>query len=153
MKEKIKVYWQKFKTALDRYLIQITCAAVVLIVIAFVCVACNIINNATESQNASSESSEAVLEWGSGMTENIPVFSGEIISQEIKENGYCAVYYSNATLEQVENYINQLEAQLSVDFGENERFPKTALWNHKLITLHYDSAEMKLSVTITEKSN
>lgn len=153
MKEKIKTYWQKFKTALDRYLIQFTCAAVVVIIIAFVCVACNIINNATENQNTSSEYSEVVLEWGSGMTENIPAFSGEIISQEIKENGYCAVYYSNVTSNQVEDYINQLEAQLSVDFGENERFPKTVLWDEKLITLHYDSAEMKLSVTITEKSN
>ncbi len=151
MKEKIKVYWQKFKTALDKYLIQVTCAAVILLVIAFACVACNIINNATETQNTSSEISETVLEWGSGMTEGIPAFSGEIISKEIKEKGYSAVYYSNATLEQVENYINQLETQLNVDFAESEMFPKTVLWNQKLITLHYDSAEMKLSVTITEK--
>ncbi len=93
------------------------------------------------------------FEWGDGITEGIPAFSGENEVFEVGENGeYAVAYYTNVTGEQADEYIDTVERELGVEFSENG-YPRVAICESKLIAVHYNVTEMTFSVTVTVKSN
>ena len=89
---------------------------------------------------------EEIAVWGEGITENIPEFDGraEIESGE----GYTAAYYENVSGEQVEEYSKKLESVCGIEFSSN-KYPRSAVYGDKMIVIHYNVTEMKLSVTVT----
>ncbi len=92
------------------------------------------------------------FEWGDGLTESIPAFSGEDEILTAGENGeYAAAYYSKVSGESVEAYIQTLEQELGIDFGEGE-YPRSAVYGEKFIAIHYNVTEMTFSVTVAAKS-
>ena len=52
--------------------------------------------------------------WGTGLTENIPEFSGNADSVR-RGNGYVAAYYSNVTGEEITEYLETL-AECGIEF-------------------------------------
>lgn len=97
-------------------------------------------------------SSQGKQAWGSGLTENIPEFPSDAESYDLGNDGYAAAYYINVATEDINSYISKLESELEIDFSD-ERYPKTASYGEKIITIHYNVTEMRLSVTVTEKEN
>lgn len=100
---------------------------------------------------AEEEASEAG-DWGDGITEGIPAFRPG--TEELVFGGdgsYAAAYYSEVTGEQAETYIAALEAECGIAFG-GAQYPRTAVYGEKLIAIHYNATEMKLSVTVTLKN-
>ncbi len=87
----------------------------------------------------------------SASSQSIPEFSKEPKTTDKAENGeYIAYYYEDVTSEQVSEYVVLLERELNISF-KSEIYPKTAVYGEKLIAIHYNVTEKKLSVTIAEK--
>lgn len=139
MKDKLA----KFFSAIKRNITLTACVALVfLIVIVFVAV----FSDADEGEVSN-------FEWGDGITEGIPAFSGENETFDIAENGeYAVAYYTNVTGEQASVYVHELEKELNTEFSKNG-YPRVAIHGEKLIALHYNVTEMTFSVTVTVKSN
>lgn len=92
-------------------------------------------------------------EWGDGITDNIPEFSGTPESFDFGSDGsYAAAYYSGVTSEQVSEYIVKLESKLEIDFS-SDKYPCSAVCGEKIIVIHYNVTEMRFSVTVTAKTN
>ncbi len=90
-------------------------------------------------------------ETESASSESIPEFSKKPEAIDQAENGeYVAYYYNDVTSEQVSEYVALLEKELKISF-KSEIYPKTAVYGEKLIAIHYNVTEKKLSVTIAEK--
>lgn len=98
------------------------------------------------------DDSESVApKWENALTEGIPAFSEEYVNLDIGES-YVAAYYERVESATVSEYVKTLEAELNVSFSK-DKFPYTAVYGDKFIALHYNVTEMRLSVTVTEKSN
>ena len=97
------------------------------------------------ASNGKSDESDA--KWGDGLSKGIPHFigRGEVVTSG---DGYIAAYYNDVSSESIEEYVLKLESTLKIDF-EGEKFPRTAIYGGKIITLHYNVTEMKFSVTVT----
>ena len=85
--------------------------------------------------------------WGDGLSKGIPRFVGEGETITVGD-GYIAAYYNDVSSESIEEYVLKLESTLKIDF-EGDKFPRTAIYGDKIITLHYNVTEMKFSVTVT----
>lgn len=96
------------------------------------------------------EDGQSVADWGEGITEDIPEFSSEYSSHTGGE-GYAAFYYENVTGEQVQIYTAQLESELNIKFSST-KYPRSAIYGEKIIAIHYNVTEMKMSVTVTQNS-
>ncbi len=94
-----------------------------------------------------SDSEQSDLEWGEGITEGIPEFSQECASKS-GGNGYAAFYYENVTSEQVGEYTSLIERECGISFS-SDKYPRSAKYGEKSITIHYNVTEMKMSVTVT----
>lgn len=138
MTEKIINYIKKHKTAVTAI-----CAAIVLTAFLAVII---LVSGGDEPDEKHERAS-----WGNNsITENIPEFQGELASLDTNSDSYTAAYYSNVSGEKVSEYISELEAQLNVKFN-GEKYPRTAVYGDKIIVIHYNVTEMRLSVTVTEK--
>lgn len=87
------------------------------------------------------------ISWGSGLTESVPEFDGEAVAFESGE-GYAAAYYNNVTSEQVEAYTERIETECGTEFS-SDKYPRSAIAGDKIIVIHYNVTEMKMSVTVT----
>lgn len=100
-------------------------------------------NSATDE-----EIKQSNVNWGEGITENIPEFpagNGEIVSAN--DGSYVSAYYSNVSGDQIKEYISALEQECGVKFN-GEKYPLTASIAEKTIILHYNVTEMQFSVTV-----
>lgn len=85
--------------------------------------------------------------WGEGITEGIPRFDGR--NEEIESGeGYVAAYYQNVSGDDIAEYLSELESACGISF-DGDKYPITAICGDRIITLHYNVTEMKLSVTVT----
>ena len=80
-------------------------AAAVLAITVVIILACVLLGNGNEIQQDATE-----IDWGTGLTENIPCFSENADSLE-KGETYVAAYYSNVTSEQVASYVAKLKEE------------------------------------------
>ncbi len=87
------------------------------------------------------------MSWGSGLTESVPEFGGEREALE-SGNGFVAAYYNNVTSEQVEAYTERIESECGVEFS-SDKYPRSAITEDRIIVIHYNVTEMKMSVTVT----
>lgn len=93
---------------------------------------------------------DADISWGDGITSGVPEFSGDAYSMDLTSvESYVAAYYSDVTTEQVEEYISVLNGQ-GIEFS-SDKYPKSAVLEDKIIVIHYNVTEMRLSVTVTAK--
>ena len=145
MKSKIKEIFTKeyikslFSTKKARIIAIISLALLLIAFIVIAAVSCG------EDEAVGEE-----LEWGSGITENIPSFEGECASVK-GGNGYLAAYYENVTVEQVEAYTDKIESECNVSFSSS-KYPRSAIYNDGIIVIHYNVTEMKMSVTVTTET-
>ena len=89
--------------------------------------------------------------WGSGITENLPCFSEEADSLKLTDE-YAAAYYSGVKGEQVDEYIALLTEECGVKF-EGNKYPRSAVFGDRIITIHYNVTEMHFSVTVNLREN
>ena len=88
--------------------------------------------------------------WGEGITSDIPQFSVEADSLDLDSDGYASAYYSDVTIEQANSYAEQLQDELGITFSYSDKFPRSAIYGEKIIVIHYNVTEMKLSVTVVK---
>ena len=90
--------------------------------------------------------------WGKGITEGVPMPSGiDAVSVKISDN-HAAAYFENVTSEEVSEYISLVEEECDVVF-EQSRFPCSAVCGDKIIAIHYNVTEKRLSVTVAAKGD
>jgi len=133
MMEKILEIIKKYS-----YTIVIVAVAVVLTVLVIGFNACG------NGEDASGSSSDKTVSYA-----ELPEFSKAPDSTD-KSEDYTAYYYTDVTGEQVSAYIAELEQELDIRFL-SEHYPKTAIYGDKIIAIHYNVTEKRLSVTIAEK--
>ncbi len=133
----------RFLSAIKRNLTLTSCVCLVfLVIVILVAVFSN-----------SDETATPDFEWGDGITEGIPAFSGENEAFDADDSGkYAAAYYTNVTGEQASAYIDTVERELGVTFSNNG-YPRIAVRDGDLIAVHYNVTEMTFSITVTAKSN
>ena len=133
-----------FLSAVKRNITVTACVALVFLVI--------IVLVAVFSESLETASSED-FSWGEGITEGIAAFQGENEKLDFGKNGsYATAYYTNVTGENVNGYIEKLENELNIRFGESG-YPRVAEYGEKLIAVHYNVPEMSFSVTVTAKGD
>lgn len=88
------------------------------------------------------------ISWGMGLTESVPKFENTAESIE-NGNGFVTAYYNNVTSEQVEAYTERIESEMGIKFL-SDKYPRSAIGEDKIIVIHYNVTEMKMSVTVTE---
>ncbi len=93
------------------------------------------------------------VNWGEGVTESIPEFEPKSDSEKsIKrtENGVVA-YYSEVTGEQVDEYTALVAKECGIKFT-GDKYPRSAVYGDRIIAIHYNVTEMKMSVTVVKNS-
>jgi hypothetical protein len=65
---------------------------------------------------------------------------------------HAAAYFEDVSSEEVSEYLTLIEEKCDVVF-ENERFPRSAVCDDKIIAIHYNVTEKKLSVTVAAKGD
>lgn len=86
-----------------------------------------------------------------GIMHGIPEFSGECCASDTDFENYTALYYESVTSEQVAEYVSKIENECGVEFS-GAKYPRCAVYGERLITIHYNVTEKKLSVTVTNKT-
>lgn len=99
-----------------------------------------------------SEESQSMSGWGEGITEGIPQFDGVADDFTSEKQSYAAAYYSNVTGEQVSAYTEKIEIECGVEFG-SDKYPRSAVYGDRIIVIHYNVTEMKLSVTVASTNS
>lgn len=90
--------------------------------------------------------------WGKGITKGVPMPSGlNAASVKVSET-HAAAYFEDVSSEEVSEYVTLIEEECDVVF-ENERFPRSAVCDDKIIVIHYNVTEKKLSVTVAAKGD
>ena len=87
--------------------------------------------------------------WENAITQGIPEFGGDCKSLE-SGDGYVAAYYGGVSVEQVEEYTDLVEDECGICFT-SAKYPRSAIYENRIITIHYNVTEMKLSVTVALK--
>ena len=128
----------------------IICAFVVALLTSVIVAAVMIPDGESDVSAAESNEAKHKIEWGKGITDGVPEFSGEPVSVE-GTDGYVAAYYENVRSEQIAEYISLVENELGIKFS-SDKYPRSAVWGDKLIAIHYNVTEMKLSVTVVSES-
>lgn len=90
--------------------------------------------------------------WGKGITSGVPMPSGLDAASVKIEESYASAYFEDVSSEEVSDYIALVEEKCDVVF-ENERFPRSAICDDKIIVIHYNVTEKKLSVTVAAKGD
>ncbi len=90
--------------------------------------------------------------WGEGITSGVPQFSGNADSLDLDSDDYASAYYSDVTIEQANGYAEKLQNELGITFSYSDKFPRSAIYGEKIIVIHYNVTEMKLSVTVVKAS-
>lgn len=143
MKEKMNAFWkkacetfQKLKTKVtsSKQTLGITIGAVVLVLALIITV-------------IAWPSGEKEIEWGEGITEGIPSFSDNYSSFSSDES-YMTAYYTDVTSEQINEYLSKLENDCGIKFN-SDKYPRSAIYNDKIIAIHYNVTEKKFSVTVS----
>ena len=114
-----------------------TCAALIIVVVVVVALAANGSGNG---------------KWGRGVTSGVPMPSGLDASSVNVTKNHAAAYFEDVTGEEVSAYIELVEDKCDVVF-ESDRFPRTAELDDKIIVIHYNVTEKKLSVTVAAKGD
>ncbi len=127
-------------------------AIVILIIVAVIF---SLPEKETEPSLASENSEESSLVeepsvWGEGITSDIPQFSGKADSLDLDSDEYASAYYSDVTIEQANGYAEKLQNELGITFSYSDKFPRSAIYGEKIIVIHYNVTEMKLSVTVVK---
>ena len=90
--------------------------------------------------------------WGKGITKGIPM-PDDIKSVSVNvSDSYAAAYFEDVSSEEVSEYISLIEDKCDVVFT-NDRFPRSAVSEDKIIVIHYNVTEKKLSVTVAAKGD
>lgn len=126
----------------------VICAFVVALLTSVIVAAIMMPDSEIEHSDTESEEMRHDIEWGDGITDGIPEFSGDPVSVEGTDS-YAAAYYEGVKSEQIAEYTSQLESELGIKFS-SEKYPRSAVWGEKMIAIHYNVTEMKLSVTVVE---
>ena len=92
-------------------------------------------------------SEEQEIKWGEGITEGIPSFSSEYNAFRA-DDSYMTAYYTDVTTEQVTEYASKLETDCGIQFN-SDKYPRSAIYNDRIIVIHYNVTEKKLSVTVS----
>ncbi len=144
MKDKIIGIIKKAVEFIKKNAVLSICCAVALAVIIIVIILVSVLgdNNGKKNNNDN---------WGIGITEDIPEFDGTCDSIESNEDGYCVAYYSDVTGDEVSEYISEIETECGVKF-EGSKYPRSAVYDDKIIVIHYNVTEMKFSVTVVSKT-
>lgn len=99
------------------------------------------------------ESSQADVEvkWGEGITEGIPSFSPAPDSASTLKGTKAgiAAYYTEVTSEQVSAYTALIETECGIKFS-SDKYPRSAVFGDKIIAIHYNVTEKKMSVTVVK---
>ncbi len=90
---------------------------------------------------------EKELKWGEGITEGIPSFSNDHNAFRSADS-YMTAYYTDVTTEQITEYAQKLENDCGIQFN-SDKYPRSAIYNDKIIVIHYNVTEKKLSVTVS----
>lgn len=143
MKEKILSFLTKALEFFRKNLVLSISVAVAVVVIAVVLIV--VLASGGDNDNTLESS------WGSGITESIPEFDSDF--DHIKKMGdeYCVAYYSDVTGESVAAYIAEIEEQCNVKFG-GDKYPRSAIYGDRIVAIHYNVTEKKLSVTVVSKN-
>lgn len=94
------------------------------------------------------------IKWGEGITEKIPEFTpapDSSFSIKQTETGVAA-YYTEVKGEDVEKYTERIEKECGIKFS-SDKYPRSAVYGDKIIVIHYNVTEMKMSVTVAEIGN
>ncbi len=90
--------------------------------------------------------------WGKDITEGIPLPQDmKAVSTNGDEN-YAAAYFEGVSSEAAAEYASLLESECGIEFT-NDNYPRSAIHGERIIVLHYNVTEMKLSVTVAAKGN
>lgn len=146
MKEKL-INFAKTHTVLSCVIGSAVAALIISLIVTAVAV--SVINSAKGGDG--SEINAGEVDWGKGITADIPEFSGKLQSSEGTES-YAAVYYTEVTGEQASEYIALIEQECGVKFT-GELYPRSAVYGDRIIAVHYSVTEMKMSVTVVRSAN
>lgn len=80
------------------------------------------------------------------------MFSGKDRTSVQVTETYASAYFENVSSEEVAEYISEVEEKCDVTFS-SERFPRSAVLEDKIIVVHYNVTETKLSVTVAAKGD
>ncbi len=120
---------------------------VIVLVAAFLAVLVIGFNSCGNGDDVSGESSRDKVH----NYQEIPLFSKSPENVDSSDDkSYVAYYYTDVSGEQVSEYVAKLEKELGIKF-KSEIYPKTASYGEKIIAIHYNVTEKRLSVTIAEK--
>ncbi len=90
--------------------------------------------------------------WGKGITNDIPLPDGiKATSVNVSET-HAAAYFEDVSSDEVNEYIALVEEKCGVAF-ESQKFPRSTSFNDKLIVVHYNVTEKKLSITVAAKGD
>ena len=101
-----------------------------------------------------SEGGFADMKWGEGITEGIPEFSpSSDTAKSVKGNETSvSAYFSEVTGEQVNAYTLLIEEQCGIKFS-SDKYPRLAIFGDRIIAIHYNVTEMKMSVTVVKNGD
>ncbi len=126
----------------------VICAFVVALLTSVIVAAIMMPDSGSDASETESNEAKREIEWGDGVTDGVPEFSVEPVSVE-GTDGYAAAYYEDVTSEQIAEYVSTLESELGIKFS-SDKYPRSAVWDEKIIAIHYNVTEMKLSVTVVK---
>lgn len=143
MKEKILDVFNKSLAFFKKNLVLSISIAAAVVVIAVVLIIVLASGGDTDSSHESG--------WGYGITANIPEFDGDFDHIKKVGNESYVAYYSNVAGESVSAYMDEIEEKCNVSFG-GDKYPCSAVYGDRIIVLHYNATEKKLSVTVVSKN-
>ena len=133
----------------------VICAFVVALITSIIVAAIMMPDSGTgensDALNGESETALRRINWGDGITKDIPRFSVEPELVEATSES-AAAYYMGVTSEQIAEYVALLERELGIEFS-SDKYPRSAVWGDKIIAIHYNVTEMNFSVTVAKASD
>lgn len=144
MKEKIITLFNKSVSFVKKnFILSISVAIAIAVITTVIILVCTL---------GKSEDSKEHDDWGNGITENIPKFDGKCDAIEKNGNDYCAAYYSDVTGNEISEYVSELESVCKISFS-GDKYPRSAVYEDKIIAIHYNVTEKKFSITVVSKAN
>lgn len=151
MKEKLAVIKNKLTEFIKNKPILAWAIGTVIIAVIVAVIVSAIFFAGTSSNGDESGEANVQVKWGEGVTENIPEFKpapDSVTSLNGTENSVAA-YYTEVTGEQVSEYTSLVESECGVKFS-SDKYPRSAIFGDKIIAIHYNVTEKKMSVTVVK---
>ncbi len=94
------------------------------------------------------------MDWGEGITEGIPEFSpnSDTVSSVKGNETSVSAYFTEVTGEQVSEYAALIEKECGIKFS-SDKYPRSAIYGDRIIAIHYNVTEMKLSLTVVKNGD